>query len=353
MCNINTDPKVKVITVTYNSINNLDAYFSTLLDQDFSSYDIFIIDNDSQDKTRLQLEFYRNHPKVTLYFAESNLGFARANNIGMQRAFEQEGYDYCLLINDDVEVEKDLITKLIQAYSSGGQVVGLVQPLVMLYDNREELNTDGNAIHYLGFGYCKNYKKKPQEAQKRLVPIISPSGACLMISKEFYKDVGGFNEDFFMYSEDQDLAWRGLLMGYTHLLDTSARIYHKYAFQKGNYKFFHAEKNRLRMINQNYERKTLLLLFPLLIVNELFMLVYALIDGWFRFKLLGYWDFFKSHQKRCQTRELIQRRRKVRDRSLFGRFTSSLSFSPIPSRLIKFVINPLYNAYYRLVRKLL
>lgn len=340
-----------VITVSFNSENNLEEYFFSMLNQNYNNYEILIIDNNSNAMTKEKLNIFGDHEKVNIIYQKENTGFARANNIGMNIAFEKMGFDYCVLINDDITADSGLLSFMVATHQQG-ENTGIVQPLIMLYDQKDRLNTDGNALHYLGYGFCKNYSHKPVDYQIHQ-PILSPSGACILLSKDFFRNTGGFNEDFFMYNEDQDLAWRGLLIGYNHYLSSKAVIYHKYSFSKGNYKLYHSEKNRLRMVFQNYERRTLLFLLPILFINELLMLAYSMFHGWLHLKIKGYWILLKDVKKIIKQRTVIQKTRVISDAEIFKNLSPSLTFSAVKSPIIDRLINPLYAWYFRVVRSLL
>ncbi|MFD1142751.1 glycosyltransferase family 2 protein [Larkinella insperata] len=341
-----------IIVVTYNHQKYLATLFGSLAHLTHPNYHVLVIDNRSTDGTR---EFLRSQPlPIKVIYQPENTGFCEANNLGMARAFAA-GADVCVLLNPDTEVTPDFLAQLEISYQyqlRKGVNVGLLQPVILHQQRREWLNTAGNAIHYLGFGWCKdNGYPRPTGNQDR--EIISVSGACLYIPKPYYQRVGGFNPVFFAYSEDQDLSWRGLLRGYRHFCCGSAVIYHDYHFSKSTAKWYHVEKNRLMVVLQNYQRQTLLLVAPALFAVELLILVYSIVGGFFGEKLKGY-GFLIRHRKRIQTvRRQIQRQRTVPDKVFLPQFSSELVFSEIRNPLITWLVNPILRAYFALARRLL
>ena len=270
--------KVFVLVLGYNDLKNLDDCFGSLLKQNYDNYEVWFADNNSKDGS---VEYIaKNFPKVKTFQFNENTGYAGGNNKLIKQAFANKA-DFCLLLNADTKVDKNLLTNLIKSYKekSKEQKVGLIQPTVMLYSEPRKINTIGNTIHYLGFGYCGNYLKT--KVPKNDEEIVSVSGTAMLISRDYYENVGLLDEDFFMYNEDQNYSWRGLMLGYKHFLSANGVIWHKYNFSKNKSKMYHSEKNRLMMVFENYEKRTLLKLLPILIFNEILMMVYSLFTGWF------------------------------------------------------------------------
>lgn len=342
-----TEKKVVILVLGYKSLNDLDECFSSLLTQDYKNYEVWFADNNSNDGSVDLLN--RNFPKVKTFEFKENSGYAGGNNKLIKMAFDI-GADFSLVLNADVRVDKNFIFELVSSYLNGSkkQKVGLVQPLVMLYNEPEKINSMGNVIHYLGFGYCGGYKSV--DIPKKDIEIYSVSGTAMLIPKKYYEDVGLFDEIFFMYNEDQDYSWRGLLKGYTHLLSVKSKVWHKYSFSKNKNKWYHSEKNRLMMIFKNYERKTLIKLIPIIIFNELAMLFYSLLDGWFFEKIKSYIFLLKNILIIKQKRIGVQVDRVVTDGLILGKFDSRLDFEVMNNVLIKIVINPIYMWYNSLLK---
>lgn len=344
--NSNSLLKLAVIIVCYNEKHYLDECMGSLLKQSYNGFDIFLVDNNSTDGS---VDFVKKKYKsVKIIRNRENLGFAAANNIAMRKIF-RTGYDLCFLTNPDTKSDKDLIKNLIKTYRKKSLVgkIGVVQPLILLYDNKELINSYGNPIHFLGFGYAGGYmqNKKVVNTDKR---IISAAGASL-ITKDFFEDTGGFDETFFMYCEDQNMCWRGLLLGYKYYLSHKAVFYHKYKFNKNKKKLFFFERNRLMMLFENYSIKTIILLLPIFVVNELLMIIYSLFNGWFRLKILSYFSFIKNFRAVIINRKDIQTRRVVSDKTIFRQMICELNFGVITNSL--FVpLNFLYRVYFNLVK---
>ena len=339
--------KVFVLILGYNDFKNLNECFVSLLNQDYKNYEIYFADNNSKDGS---VEFVnQKFPTIKTIQFNKNGGYAGGNNKLIKMAFEKEA-DFCLVLNADTKVDKHLISSLINSYEEEAKKykVGLIQPVVMLYDQPSKINSIGNVIHYLGFGYCGGYLT--EKITKKDEEIISVSGTAMFISKDYYEKVGLFDEDFFMYNEDQNYSWRGSMLGYKHFLSVNGKIWHKYSFSKNKNKMYHSEKNRLMMIFENYERKTLFKLLPVIILNEFLMMFYSLFTGWFLLKIKSYIFIFKNRENIKKNRQKIQNTRIVDDKKIIKNFESKLNFQVMNNFIIKNVINPCYGLYFGLLK---
>ena len=339
--------KVFVLVLGYNDFENLNECFISLLNQDYKNYEIYFADNNSKDGS---VEFInKNFSQVKTFQFGKNGGYAGGNNKLIKMAFEKEA-DFCLVLNADTKIDKHLISSLVKSYEEKVKKykVGLIQPAVMLYDQPSKINSIGNVIHYLGFGYCGNYltEKIPKKDEE----IFSVSGTAMFTSKDYYEKVGLLDEDFFMYNEDQNYSWRGSMLGYHHFLSVNGKIWHKYSFSKNKNKMYHSEKNRLMMLFENYERKTLLKLLPVIILNEFLMMIYSLFTGWFLLKIKSYIFIIKNRENIKNNRQKIQNTRIIDDKKIIKNFESKLDFEMVNNSLIKNIINPCYGLYFGLLK---
>lgn len=345
------EPRVAVIVLTLNGMQNLDVCLSSLLRQTYSNYSIFFHDQASVDGS---FDYVKKHfLSVKAFRFDKNIGYAKGNNIAMKNAFAG-GADFCLLINDDTESEPDLLAELVSTYTRASRKskTGLIQPTILLFEERDKVNTIGNAIHYLGYGYCKDLRK-PYVKRSSDRPISSASGAALLVSKKYYEDIGGFDEDFFMYNEDQNYSWKGLLRGYTHFVSTKAVLYHKYSFRRNKNKIFNSEKNRIMIVWENYAVPTLFLLFPVFFFGEVVSLGYSLASGYFvdKIRSYGYLIFHLGDVRKA--RKIVQKKRIVSDKEVIKQFESELVFEELKHPVLTYIVNPIFKAYYSLLMTLL
>ena len=182
-------PSIDVVIVTYNSASCIERCLLSLHEADYpyGCLNIFVVDNDSTDGTIEVLESGRLSAfHLEIVKNERNLGFGAANNIGFRRGHAK----YLLLLNPDAEVEKSMLSTLVQyACSTGHHKFGAWEP-----------------------------RQRPYEHPKIYDPVTLEtewvSGACCLILREAFEQAGGFDPNIFLYGEDVDLSWRLRAGGY-------------------------------------------------------------------------------------------------------------------------------------------
>lgn len=344
--------KVLIVILVWNGVAEfLSDCFSSLKKINYSKEDLEIlaIDNNSTDKS---VEFIKNnYPEVKIVTNKENIGFAAGNNVGLQYAIDND-FDYVYLLNQDTVVKADFLSEVI-AVAETDEKIGAVQSKLLLYQDQGKINSIGNEIHYLGFAFAGGYQRPDQEMTIR--EITYPSGACTLFRVSALKQVGLFNADFFMYHEDTDLGWRLWLGGYKVMLAPKSVVYHKYEFSRSIDKFYYMERNRYLVLLQNYKIATLLLISPAACLMDIAMFFYSFIGGWWRQEFTVYAYFFKlkNWDKIMQTRQLVQSKRKVKDREVVKRFVGKIEFQDFQNPLLKYIANPVFNFYWQVVKRLI
>jgi len=112
---------------------------------------------------------------------------------------------------------------------------------------------------------------------------------------------------------------------------------------------YFSERNRLMMIFKNYEKKTLIKLIPIIVFNEIAMLVYSLFDGWLVSKIKSYVFLIRNKDKLKDKRKNIQSKREQNDEQIMKKFESKLDFEIMNNLIIKRVINPIYWVYKKII----
>ena len=203
-------PRTAVVIVTYNSARDVDGCFGALARARLDGAEVMVVDNGSSDGTVAALR--ARHPWVTVLEAGANLGFAGGNDLGIRRALES-GAEWIYLLNPDTDVDPGFLEEA-RAVAEADPRVAAVQSLLLLHPDRDLVNTAGNEIHFLGFGFCGAYRAPraaiPDEARE--IPFASGAGALLRAAA--LREVGAFDETLFMYQEDQDLGIRLRLSGW-------------------------------------------------------------------------------------------------------------------------------------------
>jgi GT2 family glycosyltransferase len=227
-------PNVFVVIVTYNGAKWVDPCFSSLR-QSCTPVKTIVVDNGSTDDTLLQIE--NRFPEVDVIRSPKNLGFGKANNIGMERAYQQ-GADYVFLLNQDAWVEPDAVEKIIAAHKAE-PIFGILSPMHM---NGAGNGLDYNFSTYIAPNKCGNlysdiYTNRLKQAYE--APFVN--AAAWMVTRECIEKVGGFSPSFFHYGEDDNYAQRLQYHGLRLAVVPAAVIYHDRE-QRPASKFFNPDE---------------------------------------------------------------------------------------------------------------
>ena len=207
---------VSIIIVTYNAMQWLSKTLSSIPDE----FPVIVIDNNSSDKT---LDFIKNnYPQITVLPQSENLGFGKANNLGISYALKN-GADYVFLLNQDAYLHPKTIEKLLDVHKSNPQL-GIISPLHL---NGKGDNLDVgflNAITNSGIEHFNDNFKAQKLNSVYELPFVN--AAAWLLPKQTLDIVGGFDPIFFHYGEDDNFCQRVLFHGFKIGVVTDAIINH-------------------------------------------------------------------------------------------------------------------------------
>lgn len=286
-----------------------------------------------------------------------NRGFSGGNNQAMRQALE-EGYEYMYLLNPDTEAQPGFLEAAIRTMESD-KSIGIVQSFLRLHPHTDQVNSFGNEIHFLGFGYAGGESVPVTDpfVQAKLVrrDIAYASGAGMLIRASLLREIGYLDEELFAYHEDLEYSWRARLAGYRVVLAPDSVVFHKYEFSRSIKKYFWMERNRLIVLLRMYRLPTLLLAMPAFLVMEAGLWLFAFKSGWWREKARAYGYFFSKANLVVlgAARRKTQSIRRITDREATRLFTGRILFQQMQPTLLTRVANPLFAAYWRLTRLIL
>lgn len=352
-------PFVDVIVVLWHSVPYMEALFDGLAATDYprDRYAVYIVDNSpgdgSLDEVKRQMTRLEGRlPSIVLHEPGTNTGFSGGNNLAMRISIEQ-GHAYSYLLNHDASFEPSALREAVAAAEADPRV-GSVQSLIVLQQNPDEVNSTGNAIHFLGFGYCAGYHDARAGVPSETTRIAYASGAGVLFSNRVLKEVGLLDETLFAYHEDLDLGWRILLAGYRNVMAPNSVIRHRYEFSRSIAKWFWMERNRGAVILKNYHGLTLLLLAPMLVATDVALLAFAVKGGWWREKLRAMAWFWKPSTWAyiLRGRREIARIRKVADRDVLDAFTPRIAYQEFENDLVTSIANPFWKFSFDVLKLL-
>ena len=208
-------PEISIITVGMNHLSYVKEMLSSLysIGKPSNSFEVVFVDNLSTDGT---VDYIRtNYPDIKLIENREKYGFARNNNIGARHA----SGEYILILNPDIVLTEGAIDRLYD-YARRNPDCGIVAPMLqnrdlsLQYSARRFPSIRILLNRFLTKGDDSARNKAVQRYLLTDLPSNAPSevdwcmGAALLIKRSFYEELGGFDENFFLYVEDMDLCHR-------------------------------------------------------------------------------------------------------------------------------------------------
>jgi len=217
---------VSIIILTYNSERYIENCLKSVSGQTYDNIEILIVDNNSNDGTRGILRELKGNQRVILN--NENLGYAGGNNIGIK----QSRGEYVILINPDVVLDKNFVQEIVSEFEKDPKI-GSVQGKI--YQMNKRVKT--NIIDTVGFEFFKSGRiidrgqgEQDNRQYDKSYEIFGVNGAAAVYRRETLNDVElkeeYFDEDFFCYAEDFDLAWRARLRGWKSVFNPKAIAWH-------------------------------------------------------------------------------------------------------------------------------
>lgn len=204
---------ISIVILTRNRRKILENCLSSISNQNYKPEQIIVIDNASSDDT---INFLKNcNLNLEIIENKQNLGFAKSINQGIKKA---KGY-YTLLLGDDIVIESDCLINFLR-YIKNSSDTGLLGGYIYNYYNKR-LIFSGKKIA-LRWGLKQN--NLPENQAIRDTDLIA--GSFLFSKTKLLKQFEGFDEIFFLYFEDLDLAFRFKRAGYRNLIISQAKAYH-------------------------------------------------------------------------------------------------------------------------------
>ncbi len=256
--------KTAVVILNYNGVEYLKQFLPGVV-QHSPTADVIVVDNCSTDES---IEFLRSQPKVELIVLDKNYGFTG----GYNKVMKTLEYEYCVLLNSDVEVTEGWLDSMTEKLDNSPEVVAC-QPKILAYHERDHFEYAGAAggfIDKLGFPYCRGRIFETLEEDRgqydQDLEIFWTTGACMIVRTEEFNRAGGFDEDFFAHMEEIDLCWRFHHMGKKLYCLSQSVVYHVGGgtLAKTNPKKTYLNfRNNLSMIFKNESAAGLLWKLPL------------------------------------------------------------------------------------------
>lgn len=251
--------QVAVVILNWNGVKLLEQFLPSVIR--FSPQaTVYVADNASED---LSVELIRvKFPMVKLIRNTENFGFAQGYNEAL-RFVEEEIY---ALVNSDVEVTDGWLTPMLDLFAQNPDV-SVIQPKILDYKNKtrfEYAGAAGGFIDRYGFPFCRGRLFSTLEDDigqyDDVSPIFWASGACFLVRKEVFRELGGFDSRFFAHQEEIDFCWRAFNRNHQAWYCGTSTVYHLGGATleaENPRKTYLNFRNSLMMITKNVRRRNL------------------------------------------------------------------------------------------------
>ena len=215
------NPKIHVLVLNWNGSQYLGQCLDSIRKNNYSNYDITVIDNNSSDDSLSKIKKF-NIPIVSHSY---NYKYAKGYNKAIFN-FDNDDSDYYLLLNNDVICDSNLISSFVEGINKYGSNC-IMGAKIFDANNKDQIWYAGGKFGFFNF-FVSHYgiRKKNNIKYDKDYKTGYITGCCLLISKENFYNLKGFNENFNMYGEDVDLSIRAQNIGIDCYYIYKAELWH-------------------------------------------------------------------------------------------------------------------------------
>ena len=254
------DGVVSVILVNYKGADDTIVCLNSFDDVEWPAdkLELIVVDNDSGDGQAEQIA--EACPSARVIEAGANLGFAGGCNLGVDHATGQ----YVAFLNNDARPGQRWIAAAVEAMETDPSIAAVASKV--LDWEGEKIDYVDASLTWFGMGYKREAERPDDGSYEVARDVLFGTGAAFFITAAAYREVGGFDERFFMFYEDVDLGWRLNLLGLRVRYVPESVAYHKHHVTMRKFGSFREtyllERNALLAMVKNYSDETLARVLP-------------------------------------------------------------------------------------------
>lgn len=219
--------KLALVILNWNGQQLLEKFLPSIIEySSLKNVEIYVADNASTDSSISFLK--KQFPTVKIIQNKKNGGYAK----GYNDALKHVDADVFGLINSDIEVTKNWLNPIISTFKKESNTA-IIQPKILDYKNKlyfEYAGAGGGFIDKFGYPYCRGRIFQDIEVDLQQYndtkDIFWASGACFFIKSSLFKQLNGFDEDYFAHQEEIDLCWRAINQGVSIKYVGESTVYH-------------------------------------------------------------------------------------------------------------------------------
>ena len=309
---------ISVVVLNYNGKQFLDDCLTSLVAQSYRDFEVIVVDNASTDGSVEHLVV--NYPWVRVVRNEKNLGFAGGTNAGIGEA---KG-GFILTLNNDTRADSRFIERLVGPMCAHAGV-GMCASKMLFPDGR--INSAGICISRSGAAWDRGMFEQDKGQYDLREEVFGPCAGAALYRKEMLEEIGLFDEDFFLYMEDVDLAFRGRLAGWKCIYVPEAKVYHHHGGTAGfgsDLSVYYGNRNILWCAIKNFPTILLITSLPFILARNLAVIPYYALRGQGRVIFKSKLDALLAVPKMLGKRQRVLRRASSADTCRFIKTWSSI-----------------------------
>ncbi|MEU7478925.1 glycosyltransferase [Lentzea sp. NPDC042327] len=251
-------PVVSVVVVNYRGADDTITCVRGLAELDYPAelLQVVVVDNEAHDTERLTREL----PGARIVTSQQNLGFAGGCNLGVEHATGS----VLAFLNNDARADRNWVKAAIRVFHSE-PAVGAVASKVLDWDGANIDFVDGG-LTWFGMGYKRHAGQPDDGSHDGPRDVLFGTGSALFVRAEVYRELGGFDERFFMFYEDVDLGWRMNLRGWRVRYEPASLTFHRHHASMSSIdhsrELYLLERNALAALYKNFSDETLAKVLP-------------------------------------------------------------------------------------------
>jgi GT2 family glycosyltransferase len=296
------NPLISIIIVNFNGLRFLEPCLSSICGQSYSYFEIVFVDNGSSDRS---VDFVREHyPSAIIIETGKNLGFAGGTNAGIRRA----AGEYLLTLNNDTVLDPRFLEDIIKPMHDD-QHVGICGSKMLLPDGR--INSTAICFSRSGAAWDRGMGEQDTGQYDCEEEVFGACAGAALYRRSMLDEIGLFDEDFFLFMEDVDLAFRARLAGWKCWYVPTAKVIHVRGGTAGtgsDLAVYYGSRNLLWYIVKNYPVKMLLFSAPWIFGRSCAEIPYYLLIGKGLAMIHAKADTIRGIHTMIKKRETIQRR---------------------------------------------
>ena len=292
---------ISVIVLNYNGKGFLNSCLSSLASQTYSDFEVIVVDNGSRDGSPEYVK--ENYPWVRLAKNDENLGFAGGTNVGIRAA---KG-EFIITLNNDSRADSRFIEELIKPMAD--PEVGVCAAKMLFPDGR--INSAGICISRSGAAWDRGMFEPDRGQYEFVEEVFGACAGAALYRREMLDEIGLFDEDFFLYLEDVDLAFRARLAGWKCLYVPGARVIHHHGGTAGvgsDLAVYYGNRNIVWYPIKDFPFRLLITSLPFIVARNLAVIPYYALRGQGGVILKSKLDALKGVVKMMEKRKDVVRR---------------------------------------------